>query len=82
MSKTYKAILLNTISTGYIVFKKGSFLYLVKRIILSSGKLMNITVNVLSYKIQKQNLQVCICMLHIYELFMIIYIFLKFFLKF
>lgn len=80
MSKTYKAILLNTISTGYIVFKKGSFLYLVKRIILSSGKLMNITVNVLSYKIQKQNLQVCIwciCMLHIYELFMIIYVFLK-----
>lgn len=38
---------------------------------------MNITVNVLSYKIQKQNLQVCICMLHIYELFMIIYVFLK-----
>lgn len=34
---------------------------------------MNITVNVLSNKIQKQNL--CICMLHIYGLFLIIYIF-------
>lgn len=39
------------LSTGYVVFKKGSFSYLVKRIILWSGKLMNITVNVLSYKI-------------------------------
>lgn len=69
------------LSTGYVVFKKGSFSYLVKRIILWSGKLMNITVNVLSNKIQKQNL--CICMLHIYGLFMIIYIyFFKFLLKF
>lgn len=65
------------LSTGYVVFKKGSFSYLVKRRILWSGKLMNITVNVLSYKIPKQNLHVCICMLHIYGLFLIIYIFFK-----
>lgn len=65
------------LSTGYVVFKKGSFSYLpvVKRIILWSEKLMNITVNVLSYKIPKQNLHVCICMLHIYGLFLIIYMF-------